>query len=175
MKPHITTQEIILAHAMEIAKTQGVDKLSIRKLATACGIAIGSVYNYFPNKDAVVTVMADQFWNGIFEDQERVYRSHMGFTAFVEAYYAFLYAKLSPYDSSWIREMDGKIPKGQVLELFRRALAEDMRANGAIWNMEFHPDNFCEYVFSNLMALLANGEVSPRFFIFLLENLLYRE
>ena len=174
MKPRVTSQEKILEQAMEIAKKEGVDNLSVRKLSAACGIAIGSVYNYFPNMDALMTAMADAFWNGIFKDQTKVYRSGMGFTFFLEQYYNFLYVKMAPYDGSWIKEMDGKIPKEEAIRLLQQALMEDRRVNGSIWNMEFHPKSFCEYVFTNLMALLQSGEGNPRFFIFLLENLLYK-
>lgn len=174
MNRRITSQEKILETALEIAKRDGVDKLSIRKLASACNIAIGSIYNYFPDKEALITAMAEEFWNVIFEDQDKLYRSEMGFTVFLEQYYGFLYVKMSPFDGSWVKEMDGKIPKKAAIALLHKALIEDRKVNGSIWNMEFHPDSFCEYVFTNIMALLQSGEYNCRFLIFLLENLLYK-
>lgn len=174
MNRRITSQEKILEKALEIAKREGVDKLSIRKLSSACNIAIGSVYNYFPDKEALVTAMAEEFWTVIFENQDKLYREEMGFTDFLEQYYGFLYAKMAPFDGSWIKEMDGKIPKAEALELLRMALFADKRVNPSIWNVEFHPESFCEYVFTNIMALLQSGEYNCRFLIFLLENLLYK-
>lgn len=174
MNRRITSREKILEHALEIAKKEGVDKLSIRKLASACNIAIGSVYNYFPDKEALVTEMGENFWRAIFENQEKVYREGMGFTRFLEQYYGFLYAKMEPFDGSWVRELDGKIPKREVLFLLKRALEEDEKVNSSIWNMEFYPENFCEYVFTNLMALLQSGQYNCKFFIFLIDNLLYK-
>ena len=50
MNQRVTSTDLILEKALLIAKREGVDKLSIRKLATACGIAVGSVYNYYPDK-----------------------------------------------------------------------------------------------------------------------------
>jgi len=169
-----TSKDLIFEKALEIAKKEGVDKLSIRKLASSCNIAIGTVYNYFPDKEAMVTEMGKVFWNAIFEGQEKLYRPDMGFTVFLEQYYGFLYARMSPFDGSWVRELDGKIPKRAAIELLRQALAEDRRVNPSIWNMEFHPDTFCEYVFTNIMALLSSGEYNCRFFVFLLDNLLYK-
>ena len=169
-----TSKDLIFEKALEIAKKEGVDKLSIRKLASSCNIAIGTVYNYFPDKEAMVTEMGKVFWNAIFEGQEKLYRPDMGFTVFLEQYYGFLYARMSPFDGSWVRELDGQIPKRAAIELLRQALAEDRRVNPSIWNMEFHPDTFCEYVFTNIMALLSSGEYNCRFFVFLLDNLLYK-
>ena len=61
MNKRCTTTDKILEQALLIAKKEGIDKLSIRKLASACGIAIGSVYNYYPDKDTLVTAVAENF------------------------------------------------------------------------------------------------------------------
>lgn len=174
MNHRVTSTDKILEQALIIAKKEGVDKLSIRKLASACNIAIGSVYNYYPDKDALVTAVAEEFWSRIFEDQRKLYHTGMGFTRFLEQYYRYLYAKLSPYDSSWVRDLEGKIPMEQTMDLFLQVLREDERINHSIWNMEFQPENFCRYVFTNIMALLQSGEANCRFFVYLLENLLYQ-
>ena len=175
MRQRVTTTDLILEQALEIAKKEGVDKLSIRKLAASCGIAIGSVYNYYPDKDTLVTAVAENFWNNIFSDQERLYRSGMGFLRFLEEYYSYLYAKMSPYDRSWVRDLEGKIPMEDTMRLFQKILKEDERINHSIWNMEFQPDNFCQYVFKNIMALLQSGETNCRFFLYLLDNMLYEK
>lgn len=175
MNRRITSTDIILEQALLIAKKEGVDKLSIRKLAAACNIAIGSIYNYYPDKDALVTAVAERFWNHIFEDQDKLYHRGMGFTQFLEWYYSYLNAKMSPYDGSWVRDLEGKIPKQDTVRLLLQILKEDEQVDHSIWNMEFQPENFCEYVFTNLMALLQSGEKNCRFFIYLLENLLYRK
>lgn len=175
MNRRVTSTDKILEVALLIAKKEGVDKLSIRKLASACGIAIGSVYNYYPDKDALVTAVAETFWNNIFSDQDKLYHRGMSFTQFLEWYYSYLYTKMSPYDSSWVRELEGKIPADKTVHLFMEILKQDEAVNNSIWNMEFQPENFCHYVFTNVMALLQSGEASCRFFIYLLENLLYEK
>ena len=43
MNKRVTSKDKILEKALLIAKKEGVDNLSIRKLASACDIAIGSV------------------------------------------------------------------------------------------------------------------------------------
>ena len=173
MNKRVTSTDYILEQALQIAKKEGVDKLSIRKIASTCGIAIGSVYNYYPDKDTLVTAVAEEFWNQIFADQEKLYHSRMGFTKFLEQYYSYLYAKLAPFDRSWVRELEEKIPMADTMQLFQKVLKEDPRVNPSIWNMECQPDNLCHYVFKNIMALLQSGEINCRFFIYLLDNLLY--
>ena len=175
MNRRVTSTDRILEIALLIAKKEGVDKLSIRKIATACGIAVGSVYNYYPDKDALVTAIAETFWNNIFSDQDKLYHRGMSFTQFLEWYYSYLYTKMSPYDSSWVRELEGKIPADKTVHLLMEILKQDTGINNSIWNMEFQPENFCKYVFTNVMALLQSGESNCKFFIYLLENLLYEK
>lgn len=173
MNHRVIARDQILEKAMEIALREGVDHVSIRKLASACGIAVGSVYNYFPNKEALIAAVAEQFWSAILTDQEKLYRKGMSFTAFLEQYYSFLYGRLAQYDKSWLVQISGRESEQSVIRLLKRVLLSDRRVNGSIWNMELNEDAFCRYAVINLMALLQVGESNCRFFIFLLEHLLY--
>jgi AcrR family transcriptional regulator len=173
MRQKVTSREQILEAAMEIAVRDGVDHVSIRKLAAACGIGVGSMYNYYPDKEALIAAVSEQFWDQILEDQEKVYRNGMGFTLFLEQYYGFLYGRLSHYDKSWLAQMNGRTKRTEAIALLHTVLEKDWQVNPAIWNMELNQDAFCEYVFVNLMALLQAGENNCRFFVFLLEHLLY--
>lgn len=173
MNHRVTSTEQILEQAMALAIREGVDAVSIRKLASACGIAIGSVYNYYPNKEALITAVAENFWSSILSDQEKLYHKGMGFTNFLEQYYSYLYGRLARYDKGWLMQMSGRSPERNALAILRQALLEDQKVNGSIWNMELNEDTFCEYVLINIMALLRAGENSCRFFVFLLEHLLY--
>ena len=184
MNHRVTSKEHILEHAMRLAMEKGVDYISIRKLAGDCGISIGSVYNYYANKEELIAAVTENFWSGILENQEMVYRRGMGFTMFLEQYYRFLYGRLSKYDSTWLGEMNGNtIEQNKVMmapcfeeakRLIKEVLARDERVRGDIWNMELNKDAFCDYVFTNFFALLRAGESNCRFFLFLLEHLLYK-
>ena len=172
MKQSVTTKEEILEHALNIAIEEGVDKVSIRKLAASLNIAVGSMYNYYKDKEALMTAVSEHFWNNILKDQEQLFRPGMGFTMFLEQYYGFLYGRLYRHDISWLSAMD-ETTKDQALGLFMRVLEADERVIGSIWNMELNQKAFFEYVLNNIMALIRTGESNCRFFIFLLDHLLY--
>ena len=180
MNRRITSKEAILEQAMEIAKREGPGGISIRKLAAACKISIGSVYNYYADKEQLTDEVVARFWEQILMDQEKIYRWGMGFTQFLEQYYHLLYGRLSHYDRGWLEEMylrisneEGQDTLTPVRLLLHQVLLEDKKVNGRIWNMELNEDTFCNYVVINLMALLRAGESNCRFLIFLLEHLLY--
>ncbi len=174
MRQKVTTVEEIKETALAIAVKDGIDRLSVRRLAQACGIAVGSMYNYYPNKEALLDAVSSAFWEDILRGQENIYRRGMGFVAFLEQYYGFLYSRLLHYDRGWLARMNGSRPQmREALLLFERVLEEDRRVNPAIWNMELSRQAFLQYVFVNVIALLQAGEKNCRFFIYLLERLLY--
>jgi len=50
MPKQVIDRESLVSQAYAIASRDGISSLSVRKLASACGIAVGSVYGYFPTK-----------------------------------------------------------------------------------------------------------------------------
>lgn len=54
MNTVVTSKEEILKASREFIRTQGWSALNIRSLATACGVSVGSIYNYFDSKAKLV-------------------------------------------------------------------------------------------------------------------------
>ena len=48
------TVETILEAASEILRVEGVDAVTTRKIAARAGVSVGAVYQYFPNKEAIL-------------------------------------------------------------------------------------------------------------------------
>lgn len=55
-------REKILETAKEMLFTEEYQKLSIRSIAKACGIATGTFYNYFENKEVLIANIMVQDW-----------------------------------------------------------------------------------------------------------------
>jgi AcrR family transcriptional regulator len=54
------TRDRILNAAVHAFRTNGFDSTTTRDIATAAGIATGSLFNYFPTKEAIVESLAAQ-------------------------------------------------------------------------------------------------------------------
>src|SRR5687768_11528476 len=52
--------DAILEAATRILKKAGYNKTSTNWVAEAAGVSIGSLYQYFPNKDSIVSFLIDQ-------------------------------------------------------------------------------------------------------------------
>jgi AcrR family transcriptional regulator len=51
----------IVAEASKLFAARGFDGTAMSAIAQAAGISIGSLYQYFPNKDAIVDALADEY------------------------------------------------------------------------------------------------------------------
>lgn len=61
------SRERVVAAAIAIADAEGIEGLSMRRLAQALGVEAMSLYHWFPNKDALLGAMLD----AVFDEMER--------------------------------------------------------------------------------------------------------
>lgn len=66
MKPVIISQEAILDTCRKLVTTEGLPAINMRSVAKTCGVAVGSLYNYFPSKDALLQATVRSVWMDIF-------------------------------------------------------------------------------------------------------------
>ena len=61
------TIDAIIDAATEILKTQGVDAVTTRRIAARAGVSVGALYQYFPNKEAILMQISNRIM-----DQESI-------------------------------------------------------------------------------------------------------
>ena len=55
-------RKAILKAGMEVIAEDGFHQAKIAKIAELAGVATGSIYRYFPNKEAIIIVILEQLW-----------------------------------------------------------------------------------------------------------------
>lgn len=73
MNTVVTSKEDILKTSRKLIQQQGWPAINIRSVAAACGVSVGSIYNYFDSKAALVCATVESIWGEIFrlpEDRE---------------------------------------------------------------------------------------------------------
>ncbi len=59
--------ERIIAAGREVLVTDGYDAFSTNRVAAAAGVSPGSLYQYFPDKAAILDVVVDRYWETVAE------------------------------------------------------------------------------------------------------------
>ena len=56
-----TLRSNLLNLARNIADEKGIDAINIRAIANKAGVATGTVYNYFSNKDEILLALTEEY------------------------------------------------------------------------------------------------------------------
>ncbi|MDE7324369.1 MAG: TetR/AcrR family transcriptional regulator [Lachnospiraceae bacterium] len=72
MNTIITSREAILDKSWQLVTEKGWSAVSIRTVAAACGVSVGSIYNYFASKSDLITATVERIWCDIFHFSERL-------------------------------------------------------------------------------------------------------
>lgn len=97
MHPNVTSKEKLLLAAKELAKTEGLSALQMRSLASAAGVAVGSVYNYFPNKNALLTAVVASIWFDMFHNGSTANAANMGYCHTVSHLFSQIQKSIAAY------------------------------------------------------------------------------
>ena len=102
-------REQLLTEARRQIESRGYAKTTIRSVAAGCGIAVGTVYNYFPSKEMLIATFLSEDWRAciapIAEDVEddaktylkRIYDAIRSFTDTYRSLFSDDEAKIAYY------------------------------------------------------------------------------
>ena len=110
-KPVISKQQI-LDTAFAIASESGLSGLSIREVARACNVAVGTVYNSYPTKYDLVNDVVGRFWNEALADSMPGAIAGDDFIGFCEGLALQLSGALARFRDDWLTEVAALDAKG---------------------------------------------------------------
>ena len=94
-------REHLLQHAAQLLREQGYDALAIRRVAAACNVAVGTVYNYFPSKDMLAANVMLRDWMQALDDMRRESGAAESALEGLRAVYAAIAAFAKRYAGAW--------------------------------------------------------------------------
>ena len=74
------TVEAILEAAIQVLLHEGKPRLTTTRVASRAGVSVGTLYQYFPNKSALLQAVLKRHLDEVTEAVERVCRKHKGET-----------------------------------------------------------------------------------------------
>lgn len=106
-KRSVITSEEILEQAYQLACEQGLRSLSIRSIAAACDVSVGTVYNSYASKTELINDVVGMFWQRAFSETMKTLAAHEGndFISFCEALSQSLKSALKEFRKDFLSDL----------------------------------------------------------------------
>ena len=173
MNTVVTSREDILKTSRELIQRQGWSAINIRSVAAACGVSVGSIYNYFNSKAALVSATVESVWCEIFRrpEDEAVFHD-------TQAYITWMYEQMeygckqypgffTLHSLGFMQEekADGKRRMQQVwqhiIDGLCCVLTQDARIRADAFTEQFTPERFAGVLFSFMLSALLRQDYDP--------------
>ena len=173
MNTIVTSKEEILATSRGLIQQQGWSGVNIRSVAAACGVSVGSIYNYFDSKAELMGATVESVWCEIFHRREdgSVFQD-------TQACITWMYGRMeygcqqypgffNLHSLGFMREdkSDGKRRMQQtwqhILEGLCSVLKRDIQIRPDAFNDQFTAEKFAGVLFSLMLSALLRQDYDP--------------
>ena len=142
---------------------QGIKTLNMREIAKDAEVSVGTLYNYFPNKDYLVIALIAEFWENFLDKLER--QEIDGDTVWItlERMYRRLADTMQVFRLEWLSgegfqckdaKREGMLQQEQVRNCILSAIEKQFEKFG-ITSLEFTGSELARFVFSNWLGMLT--------------------
>lgn len=184
MKTFKTTREEILQTAREIAKQKGIRALNMRTIASASGLALGTLYHYYRDKEELLSAVINTIWEEIFQECQKqeggnflAYSRHcyVSAAAFLQQYPDFFTEHRVVFDVDQREQEREKMSRTwlSIQQAMRSVLQRDTEIRPAVFDASFTEAKFIAFVFRNLLLLLQSEAGEDDIFFEAIGRILY--
>lgn len=103
-------KQLILDNAKNILYSEGYSNLSIRNVAKASGLAVGTIYNYYPTKKDLVIEMMIEYWEQCFKVLEIIIASEQSLYEKLNKIFSELNTFISTFREVWLKASNFESP-----------------------------------------------------------------
>lgn len=185
MNTVVTSKEEILKISRELIRQKGWGAVNIRSVAAACGVSVGSIYNYFESKAELVGETVESIWceifrhpqqGMVFEDiQECIRWMYERMEYGCKAYPGFF--TLHALGFMQEEKSDGKRRMQQtwkhILDGLCMVLKRDARIRPDAFTEQFTAQQFADILFSLMLSALMRKDYDPSTVLELIHRTLY--
>lgn len=185
MNTVVTSKEEILKASRELIQQKGWSAVNIRSVAAACGVSVGSIYNYYDSKAALIGATVESVWCEIFHrpEDEDVFQD-------TQAYITWLYGRMeygcqqypgffTLHSLGFMGEdkSDGKRRMQQtwqhILEGLCSVLKRDAKVRPDAFTEPLTAEKFADLLFSLMLSALMRQDYDPTAVLEIVRRTLY--
>lgn len=185
MNTVITSREAILQTCREMVAETGLDSLNMRAVARECGVALGSIYNYFSSKEELVTAVIESVWQDIFR-LETASDAKMYFPDYVQWIFTRIRTGMMQYPNFFTAHSIGLASdarsraretmenyflhmKNEMLEV----LQGDEKVGKEVFTDMFSRSELIDFVLTSLLSLLVQQKKDCRVLVEVIRRTIY--
>lgn len=173
MNTVVTSKEDILKASRELIRERGWSAISIRSVAVACGVSVGSIYNYFDSKAELMSAAVESVWCEIFHRpaDDTIFQD-------VQACILWMYERMAYgcqqypgfftlHSLGFMREEkdDGKRRMQQtwqhILAGLCAVLKQDTKIRPDAFTEQLTAEKFAEVLFAQMLSALLRQDYDP--------------
>ena len=185
MNTAVTSKDEILKTSRELIRQQGWSALSIRSVAAACGVSVGSIYNYFDSKAVLLGATVESVWCEIFHcpEHEAVFQD-------TQACIIWMYERMkygckqypgffTLHSLGFLREnkSDGRRRMQQTWQHIRSGLCSVLKRDAKVrpdaFTEQFTAEKFADVLFSLILSALLRQDYDPSAVLEIVRRTLY--
>lgn len=164
MNTVVTSKEEILKKSRELIQETGWASVNIRSVAAACGVSVGSIYNYFESKSALVSATVESVWEDIFHrpDDEAVFADTLSCVKWMFGQLGYgcdRYPGFFTHHSLGFMQQDAADGKRQmrqawlhILDELKAVLLRDPKVRAGAFTGDLTADAFAQVLFSLMLS-----------------------
>ena len=185
MNTIVTSKEEILKNSRELIREKGWAAVSIRSVASACGVSVGSIYNYYDSKAELISATVESVWCEIFHrpQDEAVFQDVQTCVKWMYERMAYGYEQypgfFTLHSLGFMQEdkADGKRHMQQVwhhiLNGLCTVLQQDAKIRPGAFNEQFTVEKFADVLFSLMLSALLRQDYDPAAVLEIVRRTLY--
>ncbi|MDE5717034.1 MAG: TetR/AcrR family transcriptional regulator [Lachnospiraceae bacterium] len=186
MNTVVTSKEDILKTSRKLIQQQGWSAINIRSVAAACGVSVGSIYNYFGSKAALVCATVESVWSEIFHRSEDgvVFQDTQACIVWIYErmeYGSRLYPGFFTLHSLGFMQEDKSDGKQRMQQTWQHimnglcsVLKRDARVRADAFTEQFTAEKFADVLFSLMLSALLRQDYDPSAVLEIVSRTLYR-
>lgn len=172
-KRNDTLRGTLLAHARRLAEDEGMEAINIRSIAGLAGVATGTVYNYFSDKEEILLGLTEAYWKQTLMEM-RTSVTAPTFCSQLEEIFAFLQQRMESPGGIMMKRLGNIKTEGQErMSAIQASLAgsmvermeQDPGIRTDIWDCYFTKEQYARFIMSNLFLSLKDGAADIGFLI----------
>lgn len=185
MNTIVTSKEEILKTSRELIQREGWSAVNIRSVAAACGVSVGSIYNYFDSKAALMSATVESVWCEIFHRPEdgSVFQD-------TQACITWLYERMEygckQYPGFFTLHSLGLLGEDKsggrqkmqqtwqhILDGLCSVLQRDTKVRSDAFTQQFTAEKFADLLFSLMLSALLRQDYDPSAVLEIVRRTLY--